>query len=189
MYYVLFNYTKDLKKDFLACRSEQETIDFLHENYKKIRVYRIIETARSYHLGLVVTDEYVKSVLEPQEETESLVPIDEEKDKQILKENKKTLEELEAGEPSAMSKIADDIEEEQEEETAEEKLRKTLDRGDKAMAAAEKSLAEKNKDWKLCTQCNKRKIAPWNKKGICSLCQNERKTTRPYTRSKEFAGL
>ncbi|GAG11010.1 unnamed protein product, partial [marine sediment metagenome] len=30
-------------------------------------------------------------------------------------------------------------------------------------------------DWKYCTKCEENKVAPWNKSGICSSCQQERK--------------
>ncbi len=142
MYYVLFNYTKGQKeKDFQAFRSEQETIDFQHENYKEIEVYRIIETARSYRLGLVVTEELIKSVLEPEEE-------------------------------------------QPEELTDEEKTEEVLEKADQVIKREEEKLKEKKKDWKYCTKCNSNRVAPRNTKGICSPCQKERKTDRPYKKRK-----
>lgn len=191
MYYVLFNYTEGLRaKDFVGCRSGDDVIAFLHNHYDNIEVDLIIEAKAEYRLDLVVTKDYVKSVLEPKEETESLVPVEEERDKQILKRNKKTLEELEAGEPSAMSKIGDDIEKEMEEElTDEEKVEKAIEEGDKVIEREKERQKQKKKGWLLCTKCNSNRVAPWNKSQICSPCQNERKTNRPYSRSKEFSGL
>ncbi|MCK4789791.1 MAG: hypothetical protein KAV87_38985 [Desulfobacteraceae bacterium] len=209
MYYVLFNFTKLPKgsrtKSFETFRSEDDVIEYLHENYRYIDVYRIIETARSYRLSLVVTEELVKSVLEPQEETESLVPINKEKEvapiaaaiiqgknpKEILRQNKKTLEELEAGEPSAMSKIGEDIESEMKEGelTDDEKVEASIDEADQIIEREKQRQEQKKKGWKLCSECNSNRVAPWNKKQICSVCQNKKKTDRPYSRSKEFAGL
>lgn len=191
MYYILFHYTEGLRaKDFYASRTEGGVIEFLHKNYKGIEVIHIIEVKAEYRLGIIVTEEYVKSSLQPEEESESLVEL-EKKPEEIIKENKKTLEELEAGEPSAMSKIADDIEEEikEDELTDEEKVEEAIDEADRLIEREKLMQEQKKKGWKLCSKCNSNRVAPWNKKGICSPCQNERKTERPHTRSKEFAGL
>ena len=187
MYYVLFDHIKSKKgRDFRIFNYEPEVIDFLHENYKVIEVYRIIETARSYRLGLVVTEELIKSVLEPEEETESLVPIDKDLDNAILREKKRKLKELETEEPSAMEKIIDETEEEL---TDDKKVEKQIDEADQLIEREKKREKQKKKGWKLCTVCNSNRVAPWNKKKICSPCQNKKKTTRPYSRSKEFSGL
>ena len=206
MFYVLFTHTKVKKgKDFEKFRFEDEVIDFLHRTYEDIEIDTILETARSYRLGMVVTEELIKSGLEPEEETESLVPIERDKEvapvaaaiiqgknpKQILRENKKTLEELEAGEPSAMSKIGEDIEQEMKEGelTDDEKVEASIDEADQMIAREKQRQEQKKKGWKLCSECNSNRVVPWNKKQICSVCQNKKKTDRPYSRSKEFAGL
>jgi len=190
MYYVLFHCGHGYGKEgFKKISLESGVIEFLHEHYKEIRVYEIIEVKAGYRLGLIVTEEYVKSILEPGEETESLVPLAEEENvltgpqagknlskAEILKQNKKTLEELEDGEASAMSKIADDIEKEQEEEelTDEEKVQGTMDEADELIEREKKREEQKKKGWKLCVECNSNRVAPWNKKKICSVCQGER---------------
>ncbi len=101
-------------------------------------------------------------------------------------------------EPSAMEKIGDDVEKEIEEDLTEAEILKqnkatlgkigkapaveqTLERGEKAIKAAELEQGRK-KDWKKCSKCNFHHVAPWNKKGICSVCQAKRKTDRPYNR-------
>lgn len=198
MYYVLFSYTKGQKeKGFQAFRSEDESIEFLHENYKEIEVYRIIETARSYHLGLVVTEELIKSVLEPDEKKHSLLKNREE-------------------EPSAMEKIADQVEAEIEEEnltegksiklkddlsddemmkenkkalekieakrelTPEERTKAALEDADRLIEREKKKQEQKKKGWRLCSKCNKNRIAPHNKKGICTECQHSSEGKRKY---------
>ena len=192
MYYVLFTHTKVKKgTDFRAFKFEKEVIEFLHNSHEDIEVYRIIETARSYRLGLVVTEELIKSVLEPGEETESLVEL-ERKPEEILKENKKALEELETEKPTAMEKIIDDTKEEMEKAklTPEERTKKALSEADLLIAREKLRQEQKKKGWELCIKCNSNRVAPWNKKKICSPCQNEKKTNRPYSsRSKEFPGL
>lgn len=160
MYYVLFNYTKGKKKherSFETCRSEKEMIDLLHEHYKEIEVYRIIETARSYHLGLVVTEELIKSVLTPQEEDELGLKAAAEKveRRKIMKQNKEALERIE-GKPEL---------------TDEEKTKTALDNADQLIEREKQRQEQKKKGWKLCSTCNSNRVAPWNKKGICSPCQ------------------
>ena len=190
MFYVLFHYIKKTGKDWFPCSIESKVIQFLRESYEDIKVDQIIEVKKGYRLGLVVTEEYIKSTLEPAEETESLVELVK-KPEEIIKKNKKTLEELEAGEPSAMEKIGDDIEQEMKEDklTDEEKTKKALDDADDLIVREKKREEQRKKGWKLCTECNSNRVAPWNEKGTCSRCQNKRKTNRPYTRNKEFSGL
>jgi len=202
MYYVLFTYIKKHGKGWLPFSMESKVIEFLHESYEDIKVVKIIEVKAEHRLGLIVTEDYVKSTLEPEkiirddppvpfpeEETESLVEL-EKKPEEIMKENKKTLEELEDGEPSAMSKIGDDIEEEMEEElTPEQKTKKAMEDANGLIEREKKREEQRKKGWKLCTKCNSNRVAPWNESKICSACQNERKTTRPYARKTEFSGL
>ena len=167
MYYVLFNYTKGKKKherSFETCRSEKEMIDLLHKHYKEIEVYRIIETAKSYRLGLVVTEELIKSVLEPEEETAE--GIRRPTESEILKQNKEALADIEF----------------EKELTDEEKTDEALKKADQLVKREEEKARVEKKDWKKCPRCNRRPVAPWNTKGICSTCQKKRKTTRPYTR-------
>lgn len=189
MYYVLFHYTEGLRaKDFHACRSDADVIEFLHENYKGIEVTEIIEVKRGYRLGLIVTEDYVKSALEPEEETEPLVDLGR-KPEEIIKENKKKLEEIETEEPSAMEKIADEIEEEIKEDklTPEQRTKKALSDADDVIAREKKREEQKKKGWELCIKCNRNRVAPWNKKQICSPCQRP-EGKRPYIRKKEFLG-
>lgn len=184
MYYVLFHYKEGRQElGVQGFRYDSDVVNFLHEEHKEIEVHRIIEVAREYRLGLIVTDEYIKSVLEPEEETESLVPIEGTKVKLILQEKKKKVGELEAEEASP--------EEEQEEDnlTDEEKVEKQIDEADQLIEREKGRQEQKKKGWKLCTKCNSNRVAPWNKKKICSPCQSKRKTTRPYARHKEFKGL
>jgi len=191
MYYVLFHFTKKTGKGWLPFSIESKVIEFLHESYEDIKVIQIIEVKAEYRLGLVVTEDYIKSVLEPVEETESLVGLGT-KPEEIIKENKEKLEEIEKEEPSAMETIADEIEGEIEEDklTPEQRTKKALKDADDIIARERKREEQKKKGWELCTQCNSNRVAPHNKKGICSECQNKKKTDRPYSsRSKEFPGL
>lgn len=204
MYYVLFHYVGGRKeRGFMRFTLESGVIKFLHDKYKKIEVEYIIETARSYHLGLIVTEELIKSVLEPEEKKPAdylgSLPTEEEQaaiDEEAIREKKQhPLLKDRKEEPSAMSKIADDIEEEQKEEkqgskitlpddlTDAEILKKNkaaLARADKSLKAAKEQIGRET--WRACTECKKNKIAPWNKKGICAECQAKRKTNRPYTK-------
>ena len=188
MYYVIYHY-KEGRQD-LAIKGaayEADIINFIHDNYKEIGVHRILEVKAEYRLGLVVTKDYVRSELEPGEETESLVPVEViDNAKAILREKKKKLKQLETEEPSAMEKIIDETEEEM---TDDEKLDKQIDKADQLIEREEKREEQKKKGWKLCGECNSNRISPANKKGICTPCQKKRKTTRPYIRHKEFKGL
>ncbi len=104
-------------------------------------------------------------------------------------------------ESSAMENIADEIEEEIKEETAEEKIlrknKEALKRADGAIVAAEKDLEKTSgflpkpvvesirrsyrkrepdkEDWPTCPECKKNQMAPWNKSGRCSECQQYKK--------------
>lgn len=171
MYYVLFHWSKGkMERDFQKFRSEREAIDFLHEKYKEIEVYRIIESAKSYHLGLVVTEELIKSVLEPEEEDELRLKAAAEKveRRKIMKQNKEALEKIE----------------QKPELTDEEKTKTALDDADQLIEREKQRQEQKKKGWKLCTKCNSNRISPVNKKGICTPCQQERKTDRPYKKRK-----
>jgi hypothetical protein len=196
MYYVLFHYKKKRGKAWIPCSIEAKVIEFLHESYEDIFVHEIIEVKAKHRLGLVVTEDYIKSELEPKEEAESLVPIDKDLDpvvlsNAILREKKRKLKELEAEEPSAMEKIIDDTEKEQEEDnlTDEEKVEKQIDEADQLIEREKKREKQRKKGWKLCTVCNSNRVTPWNKKKICSTCQTKRSTTRPYKRREEAPGL
>ena len=193
MYYVLFHYTKGrMNLGVQGCTSEADVIKFLHEQYKEIDLHRIIEVKAEYCLGLIETEEYIKSALEPKEEAESLVPIEVVNNaKAILRENKEKLEEPKEEEPSAMEKIGDDIAEEMKEDelTDEQKAKRALDMADELIEREKKRQEQKKKGWRLCSECNSNRISPANKKGICTPCQMKRKTNRPYVRHKEFKGL
>ena len=207
MYYVIYHY-KEGRQDLAVkgAAHEGDIINFIHDNYKEIEVHRILEVKAEYRLGLVVTKDYVRSELEPEEETESLVPINKDLDQAILKEailkeNKEKLEEIETEEPSAMEEAAGDIEEETKKDevpvegfaeeglTPEERTKKVLSEADLLIEREKQRQKQKKKGWKLCTKCNSNRVAPWNKKKTCSPCQSKRKTDRPYSRSKEFPGL
>lgn len=149
MYYVLFHYNKGQKgKDFRGCRSEDDVINFLHDNHKKIEILKIIEVNREYRLGLVVSEYFGISgpdITQPS---------------------------------TGMSKIAEEIDKEiKEDEDNLRKNKEALERADKAIAAA-KELEDKKKDWQLCSKCQLHKVAPWNKKGICSSCQRAKKSKK-----------
>lgn len=85
-------------------------------------------------------------------------------DDEILKKNKAALENIEEKE-----------EEEDPFETDEEKADKALKRGEAAIEKAKREMKDRREDWKKCPSCGIRKIAPWNSKGKCSVCQREKK--------------
>ena len=225
MFYVLFTYSKGRKeRDFRKFRSEDDLINFLHENYESIDIVQILGAERIYKLGLIETEELAKSALfEKKIETDLPDPekksfmeeiIDETEKKEALKIPDEAI--LEPGEkddrsskkhpflkdrkeePSAMEKIADDIEEEMTDEEIIKKNKELLKKADGAMAAAEKDLAKTNtkliinpaekpekrhytqnedrkKDWATCPECKKNPMAPWNTSGRCSECQQYKK--------------
>ncbi|MCK4760508.1 MAG: hypothetical protein KAT69_10695 [Candidatus Aminicenantes bacterium] len=97
-----------------------------------------------------------------------------------------------------MEKIADDIDKEMTEEEIIKKNKEVLRRGEAAIVAAKKDLEKKPErliinpeekrasriyskkdidktDWLLCPECGKNPIAPWNKSGRCSVCQQYKK--------------
>lgn len=187
MYYVLFHYIKNTRKDFISLGNEPSVIRFLHDNFEQLIVDDIIEVKAKYRLGLVVTKDYVKSELEPEEEAESPVPIEVVNNSEAILREKK-LKELKTEEASAMEKIADDIEKEFKEEglTDEEKTKKALDDADDLIAREKEREKQKKKGWKLCTKCNSNRVAPWNKKKICSTCQGSSEGKRPYRRKQPF---
>ncbi len=181
MYYVLFNYTTGKKEhDWKEIDSEREVIEFLHSSYHHIEVQEIFEVRASYRLGLIVTENYVKSTLEPDKEKPADylgdLKIPEEAIQEPRDEKKHPLLKNRKEEPSAMEKIADDIDKEKEEElTDEEKAQKALERGDKAIAAAKKEMKDRKLTWPTCPDCKVRPMAPWNTKGKCSVCQRKKK--------------
>lgn len=68
------------------------------------------------------------------------------------------------------------------------KNKEALDKADKAIAAAEADLKSgKREGWTVCPKCNVNKVAPWNKKKICSKCQ--RKSSRKYDMTKRKAKI
>lgn len=102
------------------------------------------------------------------------------------------MEEAEPGEPltgekSAMEKIGDDIEEEmkEDERTDEQKTKDALADADRLIEKEKLRQEQAKKGWPLCTVCNSNRTSPVNKKGICTECQLERKTDRPYKRRKK----
>ena len=87
------------------------------------------------------------------------------------------LEEEIKEEPSAMEKIIEESEEDPQELTPdEEKAEVVLKKADRLIVAGKKAMKEEKKGWKKCPKCNRRPIAPWNKKGICSHCQQAKKS-------------
>lgn len=200
MYYVLFHYIKKAGKNWIPCSIEPKVIEFLHESYGEIFVDEIIEVKAKHRLGLVVTEDYVRSELEPEEEPESLVPIEVvDNAKAILREKKRKLKELETEGPSAMEKIIDETEEDvigaaaegfaEEGLTPEERTKKALSEAELLIEREKEREKQRKKGWKLCTVCNSNRVAPWNNKKICSTCQTKRSTTRPYKRREEAPGL
>jgi hypothetical protein len=106
-------------------------------------------------------------------------------------------------EPSAMEKIADQIEEEKKEDITDAEILKqnkktlgkmdkvptlaaTLSRGEKAIAAAQKEQNGTKKTWRICKRCDINRISPINRTGVCTPCQLKRKTNRPYKRKAKF---
>ena len=65
---------------------------------------------------------------------------------------------------------------EEEELTPEERTKVALDDADNLIEREKKRQKQKKKGWKLCTKCNKNRVAPWNKKQICSPCQLAKKS-------------
>lgn len=160
------------------------------------------------YLGSVKIPE--EAIMEPEEETEprggqavncktTIITAQDLTDEEARKEKKEALDEIERQkkkhpylrnkekEKSAMEKIGEDIEEEQKENLTEEEIKKknkeALKRAEKSIEAAKKEQEKKVKGWALCTECNFHHVAPWNKKGICSVCQRP-KGTRKYTKRK-----
>ena len=174
MFYLLFTYSKGQReKDFLRFRSEDDVIEFLHKNYERIDIVQIISANKSFRLGLIETESLIKSELI--EEDADPVPFpDSEKESEFLRSRRHASLKNKKEEPSAMSKIADDIEKEMTEDdiprpteseilkqnkeavadiefekelTDEEIIKKNkeaLQRGDAAIAAAKKDLAKGN---------------------------------------------
>lgn len=146
MFYVLFTYSKGRKeRDFRKFRSEDDLINFLHANYESIDIVQILGSERVYRLGLIETDEVAKSALIRQEIEADLPDPGETKEEEIMRENKAALK-----------------------------------RADKAIKAAKTDIKktgqkfDKSK-WEDCPICYKEKVAPWSKKGICSICQRDKK--------------
>jgi len=176
MYYVLFTYSKGQReKDFVRFRSENDVIEFLHNHYESIDIVQIIAAEKSFSLGLIETEDLIKSELISQDiETDLPDPgIEPTVMEKIIEETKE----------KAALKIPDEAILEPEEMTDEEiekKNKELLKRGDKAIAAAKADIKktrqkfDKSK-WKDCPICHKEKVAPWSTKGICSICQRNKK--------------
>lgn len=118
---------------------------------------------------------------------------------------------LKKEEPSAMEKIIDDTEKEQKQDltddeileqnkkalkdmakgklTPEERTKAALGDADRLIKSEEKREEQRKKGWKLCEKCNSNRVAPWNKKQICSECQNSSEGKRPYKRRKKEEDL
>jgi hypothetical protein len=206
MYYVLFTWVKGTReRDFIGFRTKPELIDFLGKNFEKIIVWNIHEAATEYRFGLVEKES------EPEEEGGAFLnqpDADEEKPADYLGSSppaeSKAAVEAEAEreskkhpllkdrkeEPSAMEKIADKIDEEKKEDLTEaeilKKNKQALKRAEVSMEAAKKEQNGSKETWRICSKCNKNRISPVNKKGICTPCQLKRKTDRPYKRRAKF---
>lgn len=85
---------------------------------------------------------------------------------------KPTKEEMEFVEKQDLPDLLEDPQELTDDEKAEAALKKA----DRLIVAGKKAMKEEKKGWATCAKCNKNKVAPWNKKGICSPCQLKRKT-------------
>jgi hypothetical protein len=195
MYYVLFTWVKGKKeRDFQGFRTKPELIEFLGKNFEKIIVWNIHEAATEYRFGLIEKESKPEEeggafLNDPTPESDEEKPADylgspRPKGKQhpLLKDRKE--------EPSAMKKIADDIEVEQKEDLTDEEILKknkaALKHAEKAMEAAKKEQKGSKSTWRICTKCNINRISPMNKSGICTACQLKRKTDRPYKRRAKF---
>jgi len=103
--------------------------------------------------------------------------------KQSLEAGLESLEEA-VEKDKAILKLEEEIKASKEE--TEEEIQRKLERGDKAIEAAQAEQKKgKKEEWEVCPQCNENKVAPWNEKGICSSCQRSSKGKRKYTRRKE----
>lgn len=204
MYYVLFTWVKEKKeRDFQGFRIKPELIDFLGKNFEKIVVWNIHKATTEYRFGLVekeskleeeggafLNDPTVESDEEKPADYLGSLPLAEQKaavEEEAIRESKqhpylKNRKE----EPSAMEKIADQIEEEKKEDLTDAEILKknkaALKRAEISMEAAKKEQNGSKETWRICSKCNKNRISPVNKKGICTPCQLKRKTNRPYKR-------
>lgn len=98
---------------------------------------------------------------------EAILEVEEIEDPQELKESPGTGEIMEEVKPG-------------EDLTDEDKDKATLEKADKLIKRETEKWKTIKKDWKKCPKCNRRPVAPWNRKGICSTCQTRKKTNRPY---------
>lgn len=213
MFFILFQRSKEKSgNDYRAFQSEQEVINFIHRNYEIIEVERILETDKSYHLGLIETGEFIKSTLEPEKET--LAARLRREHEGNVEKNKEALEPEEVpAELDHPDPLGDAIKKAEREKKATKELedlilakadkaivapgdmtdeeilqknKEALEKADKAIADAKKTFSRDKTGWELCTKCGTNKVSPWNKKGICSPCQRP-KGTRKYTKRKTKA--
>ncbi len=201
MYYVLFTWIKGKKeRDFQGFKTKAELRDFLGKNFEKIMIWNIHKAATNYRFGLVEIEN------EPEEEEPApggtvmcktkIITAQDLTNDEIRKQKKHPILKDRKEEPSAMEKIADDIEKEKKEDLTEDEIiaankkalektgkaptvEQTLKRGEKAIKAAELEQSRK-KDWPKCPEC-KGPMAPWNKTGKCATCSHP-KGKRPYKR-------
>ena len=60
--------------------------------------------------------------------------------------------------------------------TGAEKTKAALDKADRLIKDEKERMLASKKEWELCSRCHVNKVAPWNKKGVCSPCQHPTKS-------------
>ena len=168
MFYVLFTYSKGRKeRDFRKFRSEDDLINFLHANYESIDIVQILGAERIYKLGLIETEELAKSTLIRQEIEADLPDPEETKEEEIMRKNK---EALQRGEAAIMAAKKD---------LAKTNTKLIINPAEKPAARRPYKMKEFDKsDWPTCPECHKNPMAPWNKAGRCSECQQYKKISK-----------
>lgn len=184
MYYVLFTYSKGQKeRDFRGFRSDDDVIKFIHENYEKIDIVQIIAAEKSFRLALVETEELIKSELISQD-IETDLPDPEKKStmEKIIEETEETPEEMTEKEiikkNKAALKKADDVIATAKKDLEKKPERLIINPAEKPTKESSRGYSKKELDktgWPTCPECLKNRMAPWNKSGRCSECQQYKK--------------
>lgn len=157
MFYALFRYktTDHELKDYREFPTEEEITEFLAKHWNEIAIDKLIEVLAELKFGLSVIGVGVTS---------------------------REMEFVDTSEEAEASKV-------EEENLSDAEIikqnKEALDHADKAIAAAADDMKDdKKKDWKICSKCKVNKVAPWNKKKICSKCQKP-PGKRKYTPRKK----
>lgn len=160
-------------------RLEKETREAERELFRVNNVKQSLESALE---RLEEADEKEKRGIKEEEEEGEEDPAKEEMEfieKQdlpnLLEDSQKLRESPGTGEIMEEAKPGEEL-------TGEERTKKSLADADQLIEREKKREEQRKKGWKLCSKCNSNRISPGNKKGICTPCQQERKTSRPYRR-------